>query len=81
MTPTVFINGKDESRCYVNSPFQVHFSISFSDTQVWKLILKNCKRAGQEWILIQQLFTENYDIASHLTYFCEMVIVGRNVLH
>ena len=25
MTPTAFINGKDESRCYVNSSFQVLF--------------------------------------------------------
>ena len=25
MTPTGFIIGRDESRCYVNSSFQVHF--------------------------------------------------------
>ena len=29
MTPTEFINGQYESRCYINSSFQVHFSISF----------------------------------------------------
>ena len=32
MTPTGFINGGDQSRCYVYSSFQVHFSISFSDS-------------------------------------------------
>ena len=29
MTPIGFMNGQDESRCYVNSSFQVLFSISF----------------------------------------------------
>ena len=29
MTPTGFINGQDESRCYVNSSFQVIFKYLF----------------------------------------------------
>ena len=29
MTPTGFINGQDESRCYFNSSFQVLFSIAY----------------------------------------------------
>ena len=32
MTPNVFINGQDESRCYFNSSFKVIFSISFLDS-------------------------------------------------
>ena len=32
MTPTGFIHGKDESRCYVNLSFQVYFSISISES-------------------------------------------------
>ena len=82
MTPTGFINGQYESRCYVNSSFQLlYFNVFFRqlimNIDCEKIIesLDNSKdyyRGYIQKIMILQVIQQN---------FCEMLIDGRKIVN
>ena len=80
MTPTGFINGKDESRCYVKSPFQVIFfknlfGLLIMNTDCEKVIEHMENREDYYKGYIQKIMI--LQVIQHI--FCEMLIGGRKI--
>ena len=82
MTPTGFINGQYESRCYVNVSFQVIFFNIFSRQLIMyidcEIIIENLDNIKDDYrgyiqkIMILQVIQDS---------FCEMLIVGRKIVN
>ena len=81
MTPTGFRNGQDESRCYVNSSFQVLFFNIYFRRLIMDFYCEYYRTYGQQQRWLGGLYSENHDTASHSTDFCEMLIGGSKIVN
>ena len=81
MTPIGLMNGQDESRCYVNSSFQVFFFIICFRTLIMNIdcgkIIPNLDARTDDY---NGYIQKNILLKVIQQNFCEMLIVGRNLL-